>query len=293
MRRVTLLAVALTVVTTGAALAQPGQPFIEPPVGQLPALRNVGLDQRLNEQAPLDLAFHDEAGRSVTLGDCCAGKPVILVLVQYRCPMLCTEVLNGLVDALRRLSFEPGKQYQVVVVSFDAREIPDLAAEKKQSYLQSYGRPETAAGWHFLTGEQAAIDSLAQAVGFRYSYDPQTDKFAHASGIVVLTPQGRIARYFYGIHYSPRDLRLALVEASENKIASPVDHVLLFCFHYDPKAGKYSASALGAVRLGGILTIVSIGMFMLVAWRRNRTKARHALTPKSVPLLVDGNGIRK
>jgi protein SCO1 len=274
MKRLLLLGVVWLALVKGQVLAQSGQPMVEPPMGQPPALRNVGLDQRLNEQVPQDLAFRDEAGRSVTLADCGAGKPVILVLVQYRCPMLCTEVLNGLVQALQHITFNAGNQFEVVVVSFDSRENSELAAEKKQHYLESYGRPETAFGWHFLTGEQGSIDALAQAVGFRYSYDAQTDKFAHASGIVLLTPTGRLARYFFGIHFSPRDLRLGLVEASENKIASPVDHVLLYCFHYDPKAGKYSASALNAVRLGGILTVASIGMFMLVSWRRNRRKAQ-------------------
>jgi protein SCO1 len=273
MRRTLLLALALATLVARQVGAQSGQPMAEPPVGRPAALRNVGLDQRLNEQVPLNLTFRDEAGHSATLGECFAGKPVVLVLVQYRCPMLCTEVLNGLVEALRHIPFNAGREFQIVVVSFDARETPDLALEKEQSYLQSYGRPETAAGWHFLTGEQASIDALAQAVGFRYSYDPNTDKFAHSSGIILLTPAGHIARYFFGIHFSPRDLRLGLVEASENKIASPVDQVLLFCFHYDPKAGKYSASALNAVRLGGILTIISIGMFILVSWRRNRRKA--------------------
>ena len=273
MKRPMLLSLALAILLTGQACAQSGQPMAEAPVGRPAALQNVGLDQRLNEQVPPNLSFRDETGRSVTLGECCAGKPVILVLVQYRCPMLCTEVLNGVVEALRHITFDAGKQFEVVVVSFDARETPELAAEKKQSYLQSYGRPETVDGWHFLTGEQESIDALARSVGFRYSYDSQTDKFAHVSAIMVLTPAGRIARYFFGIHYSPRDVRLGLVEASENKIASPVDHVLLFCFHYDPKAGKYSASALNAVRLGGILTVAIIGMFMLVSWRRNRRGA--------------------
>jgi protein SCO1/2 len=241
-----------------------------------PNLRNVGLDQRLGEQVPLDVEFRDETNRAVRLGDYFDGKPVILVLAYYRCPMLCTQVLNGLVDSLRGITLDAGAQFQVVVVSFDARERFALAAAKKGSYVESYGRPGTADGWHFLTGEQAAIDQLAQAVGFRYVYDAEHDQFAHASGIVVLTPQGRIARYFFGIDYPPRDLRLTLVEASGGKIGSPVDRVLLLCYHFDPATGKYTAQVMTFIRLGGALTLVVLGFFLTRAWLRSRRQPARA-----------------
>jgi protein SCO1/2 len=191
---------------------------------------------------------------------------------------LIAHALNdALVDALRHVSFDAGNHYQVVVVSFDPRETADLAAAKKVSYVESYGRLDAAGGWHFLTSEQPSIDALTQAVGFRYSYDATNDKFAHASGIVLLTPSGRIARYFYGIHFSPRDLRLGLVEASENKIGSPVDQVLLYCYHYDAAGGGYTATAMTVVRLGGVLTVVALGAFMLVSWQRNRRRGEKPL----------------
>jgi protein SCO1/2 len=245
---------------------------------RLPAsLTQVGLDQRLNEQVPLDLEFRDEAGRSVRLGDYFAGRPVILVLAYYRCPMLCTQVLNGLVDGLRGIPLDAGSDFQVVTVSFDPREQPELAAAKKQSYVESYGRPGAAAGWHFLTGQEPAIAALARAVGFRYTYDPKLDQFAHVSGLMVLTPHGTIARYFYGISHPPRDLRLALVEASANQIGSPVDRVLLLCYDYDPATGKYTLMALNLVRLGGGVTLLVLGSFLLLAWRHERRRARRNL----------------
>lgn len=239
----------------------------------LPAiLRDVGIDQRLHEQVPLDVAFRDEAGCLVRLGKYFDGKPVILVLAYSRCPMLCNEVLNGLVDGLRGVSLDMGEQFQVVTVSFDPREKPELAAAKKANYAESYGRPGAAGGWHFLTGEQDAIDRLTRAVGFRYVYDPSQDQFAHASGIMVLTPQGKIARYFYGIKYASRDLRLGLVEASEGMIGTPVDSVLLLCFHYDAATGKYTPAVMGFVRLGGALTLAILGVFLVRAWYRDWRK---------------------
>jgi protein SCO1/2 len=246
---------------------------------QLPAsLQGVGFDQRLNEQVPLDAAFKDEDGQTVTLGDYFGSKPVILVLAYYRCPMLCTQVLNGLVRALLDVPLEMGQDFEVVTVSFDPRETPELAAAKKKSYLERYGRPGAEAGWHFLTGEQESISRLTKAVGFRYRYDARSDQFAHASGIMVLTPQGKVARYFYDVSYSPRDLRLGLVEASQNRIGSPVDQVLLFCFHYDPAEGKYGAAVLNIIRVGGVLTVLAIGGFIAVLWRQERRKARKAAT---------------
>ena len=234
-----------------------------------PSLREVRFDQRLDEQVPLDITFHDETGADVRLGDYFEhGRPVILVLAYFRCPRLCTEVLNGLVRALLDVNLTMGKDFDVVTVSFDARETPEMAAAKKKTYVERYGRPGADEGWHFLTGDQDAIDRLTKAVGFRYSYDAAKDQFAHASGIVVLTPSGKISRYFYDIQYSPRDVRLGLVEASNNRIGTPVDQVLLFCFHYDPNEGRYGAAVMNLVRAGGVLTLVSIGV--LVWWLRRR-----------------------
>jgi protein SCO1/2 len=248
-----------------------------------PILRQVGFDQRLNEQVPLDLIFRDETGRAVKLGDYFTSKPVILVLAYYRCPMLCTEVLNGLVRTLLDVPFAMGKDYEVVTVSFDPRETPEMAAAKKRTYLERYGRPEAGQGWHFLTGEEDSIEKLTKAVGFRYTYDPINDQFAHASGILLLTPQGKISRYFFDINYSPRDVRLGLVEASANKIGSPVDQVLLFCFHYDPAQGKYGAAIMNFVRLGGVATLLGVGTLLGVLWRQERRERK--LVPKITPEL--------
>jgi protein SCO1/2 len=253
------------------------------------SLQKVGFDQKLNEEIPLDLVFRDENGSEVALADYFGhGKPVILVLAYYRCPMLCTEVLNGLVRALLEVSLQMGKDYDVLTVSFDAREKPDIAAAKKKTYVERYGRPGAEVGWHFLTGEQDAIDGLTQAVGFHYSYDPTKDQFAHASGIMVLTPTGRISRYFYDVQFSPRDLRLGLVEASNNKIGSPVDQVLLFCFHYDPTEGKYGPAVMNFVRLGGVVTVIGIIGMVIWLWRSERRRARHAALalPTVTPKLI-------
>jgi protein SCO1/2 len=247
--------------------------------GLPPVLRQVGFDQRLNAQVPLDLAFNDEAGQPIRLGDYFGSKPVILVLAYYRCPMLCTQVLNGLVRALLDITFDVGKEFNVVTVSFDPRETPALAAAKKKTYLERYGRPGAEAGWHFLTGTEDSIRRLTVAVGFRYTYDAKKDQFAHASGIMVLTPSGKISRYFYDITYSPRDVRLGLVEASANRIGSPVDQILLYCFHYDPAEGRYGVIIMNFVRLGGVLTVVAIGTFLFIMWRQERRKARLAKGP--------------
>jgi protein SCO1/2 len=256
----------------GAARADDnGLPFI---------LRDVGLDQHLNAQVPLDLIFLDDGGQPIRLGECVAGKPTVLVLAYYRCPMLCTQVLNGLLDCLRGIPFTLGQEFNVVTVSFDERETPQLAAAKKANYVEAYGRFGAAAGWHFLTGDRNAIGRLARTVGFRFQYDPFTDQFAHAAGIMILTPNGRLSRYFYGIGgkdrdspYGPRDVRLALVEASEGKIGSPVDKVLLFCYHYDAAAGKYSLVAMNLVRAAGVVTVVVLGGGVLLAlWRERRRR---------------------
>jgi len=241
------------------------------------ALQSVGIDQRLNEQAPLDLIFRDETGRAVKLGDYFGDKPVILSLVYYECPMLCTLTLNGLVRSMRVLPFGVGERYAVVTVSFNPRETSSLAAAKKKEYLAHYARPGGETGWHFLTGDESSIQKLTQAVGFHYNYDPQSGQFAHATGLVILTPQGRIARYFYGVEFSPRDLRLALDEASANKIGSPVEAMLLFCFHYDPMTGKYGLIITRVIQLAGAGTVLALGGFMAVMlWRERRGKLRSA-----------------
>lgn len=263
------------------AAAQPGVPRMnsplygqrpemgEPSTGLPPALQRVSLEQRLNEQIPLDLTFRDEAGREVKLAEYFQkGRPVILSLVFYECPMLCNQVLNGVVSSIKTLSFTAGQEFEVVTVSFDPREGPDLARTKKESYMVRYQRPGTENGWHFLTGTQESITALTKAVGFNYYYDAATNQFAHASGIIVLTPQGKIARYFYGIDYAPRDLRFGLIEASENKIGSPVDQLLLYCYHYDPTTGKYGPVVMNIMRLGGILTLVGIASLILFLRRK-------------------------
>lgn len=237
---------------------------------------DVGIDQRLNNQVPLELKFRDEAGRVVQLRQYFNRKPVILTPVYYSCPMLCTQVLNGVTDSLSNLRFNVGREFEVITVSFDPRETPQLATTKKELHLRQYGRAGAAEGWHFLTGDEEAIKRLTEAVGFRYKFDPATNQFAHASGIMVLTPEGKVARYFYGIQYPPRDLRLGLVEASANKIGSPVDQVLLLCYHYDPLAGKYSAATMGFVRLGGALTLLALGGLIFWMLRKERPEQREA-----------------
>jgi len=235
-----------------------------------PALQGVGIAQRLNEQVPLDLMFTDETGQSVRLGQYFGKKPVILVPAYYECPMLCTLVLNGLVDALKLLSFDVGKELEVVTFSFDANETPAQAAKKKAAYINDYGRAGAAEGWHFLTGSAQSIERLTQAIGYQYKYLPEEKQFAHAAGITVLTPQGRISRYFYGVELSARDLRFGLIESAAERIGSPVDQLLLYCFHYDPTTGKYGMVAMGAVRIGGILTVLALAGFVIVALRRER-----------------------
>jgi len=268
-----------------AAFAQPGQLAPAQPSRTLqdasvrpalpPALAGVGIDQKLDRQVPLDLTFRDEAGRTVPLSSFFSGrKPVILALVYYQCPMLCTMILNGVESSLKAVSFDPGRDFEVLSVSFDPKDTPQLAASKKQMYLRRYGRPGTANGWHFLTGDEANIQALTSAVGFRYKYDAASGQFAHASGIMVLTPQGRLSRYLYGVEYAPRDVRLALVEASENKIGSPVDQLLLFCYHYDPATGKYGAIAINFVRFAGLAFTLICGFFLIAAWRRDLRAGR-------------------
>jgi protein SCO1/2 len=237
----------------------------------------VGLEQRLHESLPLDLEFRDDTGTRVRLATFFSDKPVILTLVYYDCPNLCTLVLNGLLRTLRTLSFTVGEQFDVVTVSIDPDNTPALAAAKKAQYIEGYGRPGAAQGWHFLTGEPDAIRRLAQAVGFRYTYDAEHDQFAHASGVMLLTPQGKLARYFYGIEYAPRDVRLGLVEAAANRIGTPIDQLLLFCYHYDPQSGTYSLVIFKALRVAGVVTVLLLGAFMGIMFRHDRRrKSNHA-----------------
>lgn len=233
-------------------------------------IQQVKFEQKINQPLPLELAFRDETGRPVRLGEYFGRQPVIVALVYYQCPMLCTYVLDGLVRGLRPLSFNPGKGFEVVAVSFNPRETAALAAEKKNAYLKQYGRPQTADGWHFLTGEPESVRALTEAVGFRYLYDPKTNQYAHPSGIVVATPEGKLFRYFYGIEYAPRDLRLALVEASARKLGSVVDQVLLYCYHYDPQTGKYGVLIANVILAAGLGTVFALGTFLMVMFRRER-----------------------
>lgn len=223
-----------------------------------PVLVNVGFEPPLNGRMPLDLDFRDETGRDVALREFFGQKPVVLAFVYYRCPLLCDQVQMGVAGTLRMLSFNPGRDYQVVFISFDPHDTPQLAQEKKNAVLARFRRPETVSGWHFLTGSEASIEAATRAANFRYRFDEKSNLFAHASGVMILTADGRISRYFYGVEYPGRDMRLALVDASDGKIGTPIDHVLLFCFHYDPSTATYSASILRIVRLGGILTVLSI-----------------------------------
>jgi protein SCO1/2 len=246
-----------------------------PALAQSPAselIRKVAFDQNLNAQVPLELPFRDEAGREVRLGDFLGKKLVILTLVYYECPMLCTLELNSLARSLKPLAFDVGDQFDIVTVSIDPGETPQLAAIKKKNYLGRYGRKGAERGWHFLTGDEMSIRRLAGVVGFRYVYDPKTDQYAHPAGIMILTPQGKIARYLYGVDYAARDLRLGLIEASAGKIGSPVDQLLLLCFHYDPSTGKYNFAIMQALRVCGVATVAGLGTYVFVMLRRERRR---------------------
>ena len=233
-------------------------------------IEQAGFDQKLNAQIPTDLLFADESGRPVKLSQFFGGgKPVILTLNYYGCPMLCTYILNGVVESLKELPFKVGKEFEIVTVSFDPRDTPQLAAKKKETYLKSLGQPGAETGWHFLTGKKEQIDALCKAVGFSYIFDEKTGEFGHASGIMVATPAGRLSHYFYGVQFENKDLRLALVDASQNRIGSPVDKLLLWCYHYDAVSGKYSVAIMKLVRAGGAATVLSLASFMFVSFRRD------------------------
>jgi protein SCO1/2 len=248
-----------------------------PPQGMVPAnqkpdiLKSIGIDQRLDAPLPLDTPVRDEAGRPARLGDYFGKRPVVLAFVYYNCPMLCTQVLNGLVASLNVMSLDAGSDFDVVAVSFDARDMPPMAAAKKAAYLPRYKRPNATDGWHFLTADAAGIDRMTKAAGFRFRWDEKLDQFAHASAVMVVTPGGRLARYFYGIDYAPRDLRLGIVEASAGKIGTPVDQILLYCFHYDPSSGKYGWVVVRMIRIAALATL---GVLAFAIWRMSRRRPR-------------------
>jgi protein SCO1/2 len=262
---------ALLLLRSSLAAAQMG-PVPPPPRAATPGvLQEVGFDQRLGGEIPLDLAFRDETGKDVRLRDYFGKKPVVLSLVYFKCPMLCTLSLNGLAGALEVLSFVPGQEFEVLTVSFDPNEGPVLAAAKKKAYMTRYKRPQADAGWHFLTGSRESTEALTRAVGFRYVWDEATKQWAHPAGILVITPEGRIANYLFGVEYSPKDLRLAVVDAAKGKVGNVVDQVLLYCYQYDPSSGRYSASILNVVRLGALATILALFGFILSSSLRRRS----------------------
>ena len=253
------------------------QGILSPPANvRPPGLKNVGIEQHLSEQIPPGLAFRDEAGKPVQLRDYFGKKPLILNLVYYQCPMLCGEVLTGLESALRVLKFDVGKEFDVLTISFDPKETPEMATAKKAEFLKRYGRPGASSGWHFLTGPAVSIDALTKAVGFQYQYDSKSGQFAHATAIMVLTPEGKIAQYFYGVEFAPKDLRLGLIQASENKIGTVVDQVLLYCYHYNPDTGKYGAIISRVLQLAAGATVLILGTFLVVMFRMDSAVAvRH------------------
>jgi protein SCO1/2 len=270
---------------TLAVAADPLAESAGPPTSAVPpAVANLAFEQKLGAQAPLDAVFRDEQGKTVRLGDFVAQRPVILVLAYYRCPQLCTLVLNGLLDGLKDLPYRPGADFEVVTVSFDPRETSELAADKKAHYLEGYARPGAETGWHFLTGDKDQIDRLADAVGFHYKFDEKNDRFNHPSGIMILTPKGQVSRYLFGIRFLSRDLKFGLMEASQGRVGTMVDELLLFCFHYDPETGAYSFAVKNAVRAGGILTVLMLGAMLFRQWRRERQQPEF---PKTQPLISD------
>ncbi len=259
------------VVSMSAQRAMPGSSAPgTPAMAPLPILKEVRIDQKLDESVPLDLPFTDEQGRDVKLGDYFGKRPVVLALVYYECPMLCTQVLNGLFSSMEPVKIDAGRDFDLVVVSFDPGETPAMALAKKAGYVKHYQRPTAEAGIHFLTGRQASIDRLADAVGFRYVYDEAIDQYAHPAAISVLTAQGKVSKYLYGVEFAPLDFRFAVTAAGEGQIGTLVDQALLYCFHYDPATGKYSLAIMSFVRIGAVLTMVGLGAFLFVNLRRDR-----------------------
>ena len=260
-------AIAILFLTAATGWSQSSR---QTPGGQTELLKRVAFEQKLNSQLPLDLVFRDESGQSYPLRHFFGKKPVIVLPVYYECPMLCNLSMSELVKTLKTLKIEPGKDFHIVMFSFDPKEKPQLAAEKKAAYVKRYGRPDTAPGWSFLTGDEENIRHLTESMGFRYAFDPSIQQYAHAAGLVVATPQGRISRYLYGIEYSARDLRLGIVESSQGKIGDPVAQLLLTCFHYDPTSGRYTMNVMVVMRLAGVLTVAVIGGFLIMNFRRER-----------------------
>jgi protein SCO1 len=250
-------------------------PTITEASGLPDALKKIGIEQKLGGQLPLDTELKDEDGKLVKLGNYFnTGRPVIVAFVYYECPMLCNQVLNGLTGSLKGITFNAGKEFDVVAISFDSREFdkPGLARNKKASYMDRYGRPGTEKGWHFLTGTQEAIDKVTSAAGFSYKWDDKSNQFAHAAGVMIATPDGKLSRYFYGIDYSPKDVKFGIMESAESRVGNTAEQLLLYCFHYDPATGKYGLAILRVVRLGGVLTLIGLGTMGFVFWRRNKRK---------------------
>jgi protein SCO1/2 len=278
------LLAAILLLASAAGAQSMSKGIMSPPANvRPPYLTNVGIEQHLDGQVPTDLAFVDDTGRPVKLGDYFGKKPLILNLVYYNCTMLCGEALAGLSASMKMIKFDVGNQFDVVTVSFNPKETAEIAAAKKVEYLKRYGRPNAAAGWHFLTGPPESINALTKAVGFQYQYDATKNQYAHATAIMVLTPQGRIARYFYGVDFPPKDLRLGLVEASKGKIGNPVDQVLLYCYHYDPAAGKYGAVVSNMLKVGAGLTIFLIGGMLLILIRLDRVAPHQGWDKSEAP----------
>ena len=269
-----LLAAALLPPTAAAQFGPPRpEPIVSPDGSGAPAAaEGVEFEQKLGAQVPMGTGFLSASGEAVSLAELTGGRPVLLVPAYYECPMLCSLVLSGVVSALDAVDLDAGQDYRVVVFSIDPEEGPEAAAEAARRHLRTDQRPAAAEGFHFLTGDEESIRAVADAIGFRYRYLPERDEFAHSAGIVALTPEGTVARTFYGVEYAPRDLRLALVEAADGTIGTPVDEVLLYCFRYDPETGRYSAAILNIVRLGGLFTLAALGLFFLVSWRRDRLR---------------------
>lgn len=267
-----LLLLALSLPARASAQTSPGAPSQEEAgiasTTVPPQLKDVTFEQQLGKQLPLDTRFRDENGRDVALGDYFGKRPVVLAFVYYSCPMLCTQVLNGVSSAVKVMPFEVGRDFDVVYVSFDPRDTPKAAADKKRAQLADYHQAATAGGWHFLTGDEAAIRRVTQAAGFSYRWDEASGQFAHVSGVLAVTPDGRLSRYFYGVEYSPKELRMALVESGEGKVGSLADRLLLYCYHYDPATGRYGVVAMNLVRLGGAVTVALLGGFIWIMRRR-------------------------
>jgi protein SCO1/2 len=274
----TFVALALAMLVSSGS-AQMNNGVMSPPANtRPPRLENVGIEQHLDTQVPPDLIFRDDTGNAVKLGDYFGHKPLILNLVYYNCTMLCGEALAGLSSAMRLVKFDVGNEFDVVTVSFDPRETPEMAAATKKDYVRRYGRANAAAGWHFLTGQSDAINALTQVVGFQYQFDAKSNQYAHATAIMVLTPEGRISRYFYGVDFPPKDLRMGLVEASQGKIGNAVDAVLLYCYHYNPETGKYGALVGNILRLAAAATILLLGSLIFILWRLDRSVTRKTAT---------------